>query len=166
MKIERVMQLDIPAADVFEMASSKDYQERKCADAGALSWDVHVETTDDGAVVRTKRKLPTVGFPSLVRKFVPSGVTSTETVTWGALAEDGTRTAALHVNFHGAPARMNGTIRIVPTSDSGSEVHVDADFTALVPIVARKVEQLAAPIVVGVIDSEEKTGQAWAAGER
>lgn len=163
MKIERVMRHEISSADVYAMASTKEYQERKCVDAGALSWDVQVEVDGDTAVVRTKRKLPTVGFPSLVRKLVPAGVTSTETVTWGPLEADGTRTGQLHVNFHGAPARMHGTIRVVPTSETASEVRVDADFTALVPVVGRKVEQLAAPIVISVIDAEEKTAQAWAA---
>lgn len=166
MKIERVMKHDIPAADVYEMARSKDYQERKCADAGALSWDVHVEVDGDTSVVRTKRKLPTVGFPSLVAKFVPSGVTSTETITWDALAADGTRSGKLHVDFHGAPARMNGTIWVIPTSDTGSEIRINADFTAPIPIVGGKVEKLAAPIIISMIDAEEKTGQAWAAGER
>jgi hypothetical protein len=166
MKIERVMRHEISADEVYEMASSKAYQERKCADAGALSWNVEVNTDGDTAVVRTKRKLPTVGFPGLVRKFVPSGVTSTETITWGPLGADGTRTGVLHVDFHGAPARMNGTIRVVPTSATASEVRVDADFTAPIPVVGRKVEQLAAPIVLGVIDSEEKTAEAWAAGHR
>ena len=163
MKIERVIRHEIPADEIFEMASSKAYQDRKCADVGALSWDVSVEAVGDTTVVRTKRKLPTVGFPSLLRKFVPSGVTSTETVTWGPAAADGSRTGELNVDFHGAPARMKGTIRIVPTSGDVTEIRIQADFTAPIPVVGRKVEQLAAPIVISVIDAEEKTSQAWAA---
>jgi hypothetical protein len=159
------MHNDIPLADLFEMICTKAYQERKCVDAGALSYDVSVTRTDDGAVIRAKRKLPTVGFPSLLRKFVPSGVVSTETVTWGPAAADGSRTADLHVSFHGTPASMNGTIRIV-AGGAGSSVLVDAEFKANVPLVGSKVERIAAPIILGVIDAEEATGQAWAGGVR
>lgn len=165
MKIERSMYNDIPIADLFEMIRTKAYQERKCVDAGALSYDVSVTRTDDGAVIKAKRKMPTVGFPSLLRRFVPSGVTSTETVTWGPAAADGSRSADLHVGFHGTPASMKGTIRIV-AQGNGSAVLVDAEFKANVPLVAGKLERIAAPIILGVIDAEEATGKAWAAGNR
>lgn len=163
MKIERSMHNDLSAEQVYEMSTSKDFQERKCRDAGALSFDVVVIEGADGATVRTRRKLPTVGFPALLRKFVPSGVTSIETVTWGAAAVDGARTAQLSVDFPGAPAGMKGSIRLVPAGATASDVVVDAVFTARVPLVGGKVEGFAAPIILSFIDSEEATGQAWAA---
>jgi hypothetical protein len=166
MRIERSMHNDISAKEVYEMASSKQFQEQKCRDAGALSYDVNVRQGDGGAVIKTKRKLPTVGFPGLLRRFVPSGVTSTETIVWGAEAADGSRTADLSVDFHGAPASMKGTIRVVPDGPDDATVVVDAEFKAHVPIVGGKVEGFAAPIIIGVIDSEEATGKAWAAGSR
>jgi hypothetical protein len=159
------MHNEITLPELFEMICTKAYQERKCVDAGAMSYDVTVTRTDDGAVIKAKRKIPTVGLPSLLRKFVPAGVVSTETVTWGAAAADGSRTAALHVTFHGTPAVMNGTIRIV-SEGTGSSVLVDAEFKANVPLVGGKVERIAAPIILGVIDAEEATGQAWARGAR
>jgi hypothetical protein len=162
-KIQRVMEQEITAAQVYEMSTSKAFQERKCADAGALSWDVTITVAGDTAEVRTKRKLPTIGFPALIRKIVPAGVTSTETITWEPPAADGTRTGRLHVNFHGAPARMHGTIRIEPLPTGFARVVVDAEFAALVPLVGKQVEKLAAPIILGVIDAEEQTGKAWAA---
>lgn len=165
MKIERSMHNDIPLADLFEMICTLAYQERKCLDAGALSHEVSVTRTHDGAVVKAKRKMPTVGFPALLRKFVPSGVTSTETVTWGPPDADGARSADLHVHFHGTPASMNGTIRMV-AEGAGSSVIVDAEFKAHVPLVAGKVEKIAAPIILGVIDAEDATAEAWARGVR
>ncbi len=163
MKIERVMRHDITTEQVYAMSISREFQERKCADAGALSWDITVTVDADTAVVRTKRKLPTVGFPALIRKIVPAGVTSTETITWGRPDADGGRTARLHVDFHGAPARMGGTIALRRRPDGFAEVVLDADFTALVPLVGKQVEKLAAPIILGVIDAEEQTGKAWVA---
>lgn len=164
MKIERSMHNDIPTADVFEMICTKAYQEQKCVDAGAMSYDVSVTRTDDGAVIKAKRKMPTVGFPSLLRKFVPSGVTSTETVTWGPAAADGSRTADLHVDFHGTPASLTGTIRILDQGAAGAAVLVDAEFKAHMPLVAGKIERIAAPIILAVIDAEEQTAKDWVAG--
>lgn len=166
MKIERSMHNDIPVADLFEMICTRAFQERKCVDAGALSYEVSIALADAGAVIKLKRKMPTVGFPALLRRFVPVGVTSTETVSWGPAAADGARSADLHVDFHGTPATMNGTIRIVAQGPGSSSVLVDAEFKAHVPLIASKVERIAAPIILGVIDAEEATGKAWVAGTR
>ncbi len=159
------MHNDVPPAEMFEMICTKAYQERKCVDAGALSYDVSIVRTDDGAVIKAKRKMPTIGFPALLRKFLPAGVVSTETVSWGPAAPDGSRAADLHVSFHATPASLNGTIRIV-AAGPGSSVLVEAQFKANVPLVGSKVERIAAPIILGVIDAEEATGQAWARGIR
>ena len=159
------MHNDIPPAAVFEMICAKAYQERKCVDAGAMTYDVSVTRTDDGAVIKAKRKMPTVGFPSLLRRFVPSGVTSTETVTWGPAGADGSRSAGLHVDFHGTPASMTGTIRIVGRT-GGASVLVDAQFKAHVPLLAGKVERIAAPLILAVIDAEEQTAKEWVAGTK
>jgi hypothetical protein len=165
-RIERTMTNSIAASAVYEMICTEQYQERKCVDAGAVSHNVSVVRDGDSAVITAKRKLPTVGFPKLLRKFVPSGVTSTETISWGPAAEDGSRTADLDVHFHGTPATMRGTISIVPDGDEATLVVVSAEFAAHVPLVARKVEAFAAPIILGVIDAEERTAHAWVAARR
>jgi hypothetical protein len=53
---------------------------------------------------------------------------------------------------------------VVPTSETAATVVVDAEFRAHVPLVARKVEGFAAPIIMNVIDSEEQTAKTWAIG--
>jgi len=163
-RIERSMRNEVSAAAVYEMSTSKQFQERKCQDAGALSWHVENEDGPDGPTVRTRRKLPTVGFPKLLQKFVPTGVTSTETIVWGPAEDDGSRSARLSVDFHGTPATMKGTIRVVPACATASTVTVDAEFKAHVPLIGGKIEGFAAPIILSFIDAEEATGKAWAEG--
>jgi hypothetical protein len=160
------MRNEISAKAVHEMSCTREFQERKCRDAGALSYAVAIEDRGDTTVIRTRRKLPTVGFPSLLRKFVPAGVTSTETITWHPVRDDGSRTADLSVDFHGAPASLKGTIRVVPDGEDAATIVVDAEFRAHVPLVGGRIEGFAAPIILGVIDAEEQTGKAWAAGIR
>ena len=43
---------------------------------------------------------------------------------------------------------------------------VAAEFTAHVPLIGRKIEGFAAPIIVSVIEAEEKTAKEWTAGAR
>ncbi len=59
MKIHRSMPNAIPAAAVYSMVSSKAFQERKCVDAGALSYDVTVKPTAGGVHITTPRVPPT-----------------------------------------------------------------------------------------------------------
>jgi Protein of unknown function (DUF2505) len=165
-KIERSMHNDIPLADLFEMICTEAYQERKCVDVGALSYEVSVVRADDGAVITLRRTLPSDGFPSLLRGFVPSGLNFTETNTWGPAAADGSRSAGLHLEFHGSPLSMEGTIRMVADGAKRSTVLVAAEFKAHVPLIGGKVERSAAPIVIGVIDAEDATAKAWVAGSR
>lgn len=163
MKIERSVHLELPADEIFEMMCTPSFQEQKCINGGAVSYDVSVVRQGDGAVIKARRKLSTNGFPSLLRKFLPGSITSTETITWAGPVPDGSRSATLHVDFHGAPVSMNGTVRLVPDGAKAAHILVDADFKAHVPLVARKVEGFAAPIILGIIDAEEATGRTWAA---
>lgn len=165
MKINRTLHYDLPPDKARAMSCDPAFQERKCADAGALNWNVRViEQPDGGTTISTRRTLPTTAFPAMLRKLLPSGMVSTEIIDWAADAEpDGTRTAALTVEFHAAPASLHGTIRVSPTAEGGSLIVVDADFKAGVPLIGGKVEKLAAPIIFDVIDSEQRTGQAWVA---
>jgi hypothetical protein len=162
-RIERSVHSDLSAEQVYQMSTSRQFQEQKCRDAGALSFDVSISEGDGGAVVRTKRTLPTTAFPGMLRKVVPSGITATETVVWGHGATGGGRTARLDVAFHNAPVSLKGTIRVLPGGPNAATVLVDAEFRAHVPIIGGTVERAALPIVIAIIEAEETTGRAWAA---
>jgi hypothetical protein len=166
MKIERIYHASIPADEAYELSTSKEFQERKCRDSGSLSWRVTVSRSETGAVVKTRRRMPTTSFPGMLRKLLPSGVLATETFVWGAPEADGSRTARLTVDIHGAPANLAGTLTIIPNGVGASTVVIDADFKVLIPILGGQIERLAAPIVTAVIDAEEASAKAWAAGDR
>lgn len=168
MKITKTLTYEASPDAAHAMSCDPAFQERKCADAGALSWNVRItERSDGGTTVSTRRTLPTTGFPSMLRKLLPAGMVSTEVIDWEpAASTDGSRVAKLSVDFHGAPAHLLGTIRVSPTKNGGTLVEVDADFKAGVPLIGGKVEKLAAPIILDVIDSEQRTGLAWVADGR
>jgi len=164
MKVERTLRHPIPAAEGFRMLVTEEFQEQKCRDCGALDWSVAVhERSDDTIVVRTTRRMPTHDFPAILRKFVPNGVTTTETITWGPTGRDGGRSADLKVAFHGVPAKMAGTIRFRAVGDE-TEIAVKAEFSAHVPMLRKKIEAVSVPIILQVIDAEVLSAQAWVAG--
>jgi hypothetical protein len=153
----------LSAADTFEMNLDPDYQKAKCAAAGATDAEVTVTRTDAGAVVVTRRSLLPHGLPSLIRKFVPSGLTTTETIRWGEPDGAGRRVGRLEVDMRPAPASMTGTITLAPDGPAAARVVLDADFRAHVPVVGRTLEHLARPIIEATIRAEEDTGARWAA---
>ncbi len=152
------------AAAVYQMVTDPAFQDRKCQVAGALSWRVEIDDAADGATVRVRCKLPPTGFPTPLRHVLPSGLTSTHTFAWGPAAADGSRTAALSIDFHGAPATMTGTVALVPDGASASTVVVDAEFRAHLSLLSRRMEHYAAPIINAVIDAEEITARTWPVG--
>jgi hypothetical protein len=164
-KVERTLRHEIAAPEVFRMLCTQAFQEQKCEDAGAASWQVEVIETADVVIVKTTRCMPTADFPGLLRKFVPNGVTSTETITWGPEQAGGSRVGDLTVAIHGVPAKLAGTVTLRADGE-GTEIVVDAEFTAHLPVVKRKIESASVPIILQVIDAEVLTGQTWAAGVR
>jgi hypothetical protein len=124
---------------------------------------VSVTRSGADAVVVTRRSLLPHGFPALIRKFIPSGLTTTETLRWGPPDAEGARVGQLNVDMRPAPASMTGTITVVPDGPAAARVVLDAEFRAHVPVIGRTLEQLARPIIEATIRAEEETGAEWAA---
>jgi hypothetical protein len=155
------------ADTLFATLTDKAFQERKCADAGALSWKVELSRGPDGEpIVKARRKLPSTDFPSMVRKFVPNGASATETVTWAPRADDGSRQADIKIDIYGTPAKLGGTITLRALGDDSCSVTVELVLRVPVPIVGGKVEKLAAPIIMRLVESEERSATAWIAEGR
>jgi hypothetical protein len=153
----------LSAADTFEMNLDPEYQKAKCAAGGATGAEVTVTRGGPETVVITRRSLLPHGFPALIRKFIPSGLTTTETLRWGPPDSKGGRVGQLDVDMRPAPASMTGTITVVPDGPTAARVVLDAEFRAHVPVIGRTLEQLARPIIESTIRAEEDTGAEWAA---
>jgi hypothetical protein len=152
----------LSAAETFEMNLDPRYQQAKCAAGGAEDAEVTVTRSGPTAVVVTRRSLLPHGFPALIRRFIPAGLTTTETIRWGAPDARGARVGQLEVDMRPAPASMTGTITVVPDGPSGARVILDAEFRANVPMIGRSLEHLARPIIDSTIRAEEETGARWA----
>lgn len=162
MRVQHESLVPLSASDTFEMNIDPSYQQAKCAAGGASDAEVTVTRSGTGAVVVTRRSLLPHGFPALIRKFIPSGLTTTETLRWGPPDAGGGRVGQLEVDMRPAPASMTGTITLEPSGPSAARVILDAEFRAHVPVVGRTLEHLARPIIEATIRAEEETGARWA----
>ncbi len=110
----------------------------------------------------TKRDLPADGLPDFAKSMVGGTLSVTETYEWGAAAGDGSRTGTLTVEVAGAPVALRSAVRLAPTA-GGSQITVDGDLKASIPLFGGKVEKAAAPAVIEAMRSEQRTGTAWLA---
>ncbi|MCU1536736.1 MAG: hypothetical protein JWP82_1087 [Humibacillus sp.] len=162
MKLSETMTYAAPPATVYAMVTDPAFQERKCVESGATEHASAVSPVGDGHRVVTKRDLPADNLPDFARSMVGGTLSVTETYEWGAAAGDGSRTGTLVVEVAGAPIALRAAVRLVPTA-GGSQITVDGDLKAGVPLFGGKIEKAAAPAVTGAMRSEQRTGTAWLA---
>ena len=163
MKISETITYAAPPETVYAMVSDVAFQERKCVEAGAHRHEAAVSPAGDGTRVVTKRDLPADDLPDFARSIVGSTLSVTETYEWGGAAGDGSRSGTLTVEVAGAPVAMRSTIRLA-RSGSGTQITIDGDLKASIPLFGGKVEKAAAPAVIDAIRSEQRTGNAWLSG--
>jgi uncharacterized protein YndB with AHSA1/START domain len=160
MKISETITYAAPPETVYAMVTDRAFQERKCVEAGAQRHEASVSPDGDGARVVTKRDLPADDLPDFAKSIVGPKLSVTETYDWGAAAADGSRSGTLTVEVAGAPVAMRGAVRLAATG-SGTQITIDGDLKASIPLFGGKVEKAAAPAVVDAIRSEQRTGTAW-----
>jgi len=153
---------DAEPGDIFAMLTDKAFQDRKLGQTGALSWEVEISAAGGGAVITSRRALPTDQVPDAFRALVGAQINITQTETWGPAQPDGARTGTLVVELSGAPIRMNATLSL-SASGAGTVELVDGELKARVPLIGGKIERSAEPAVRAAINAEERIGKAWLA---
>jgi len=162
MRISETLTYAAPPETVFAMVTDEAFQERKCVEAGAHQHEAAVSPAGQGARVVTKRDLPADDLPDFAKSIVGSTLSVTETYEWGAAAANGSRAGTLTVEVAVAPVAMRSTVRLAP-SGSGTQITIDGDLKASIPLFGGRVEKAAAPAVVDAIRREARTGAAWLA---
>lgn len=149
---------------VWDMVTDPAFQERKCEASGALSHEATVEAAADGTTtINVSRTMPADEVPDQIRRLLSGGLVVQETQKWSAADESGSRSGTVRVSIKGTPAEMKGTLSLVGQGDS-TEVSLDADLKAGVPLIGGKIEQAAAPAIIGGIRVEAEEGQAYLEG--
>lgn len=163
------MRLDVPMSypaapqAVVAMLVDRAYQERKCAALDARH--VRITSQPDSATptVVADRVMPAYGAPDVIRAMIPSGIRVVETVSWAPAATDGSRTAAIRIDFPHHPLTLRGTLSLVGAGES-TRATVAGRLRAAVPFVAGRIERMAAKLVVQAITIEHGVGCDWLTG--
>jgi hypothetical protein len=164
------MQVDVPMSypvapqAVVAMLVDRAYQERKCAALDARHVRITIQPDSATPTVVADRVMPAHGAPDVIRAMVPSGIRVVETVSWAPAATDGSRTAAIRVDFPHHPLTLRGTLSLV-VADGGTRVTVAGQLRAAVPLVAGRIERMAAKLVIQAITIEHGVGRDWLAGD-
>jgi hypothetical protein len=162
-RLSAELRYDADPSTVYEMISDPDFQERKLANTGAVSYDVTVDPHEDGGVtVTSRRELPTDRVPEFVKGFVGSTIKIEQVEEWEAVEADGVRNGSLVADVSGMPVKFTARLSLVPNSDGTLEV-VQGDLKASVPLIGGKVEKAAEPAIKAAVAAEQRTGREWLA---
>ncbi len=106
----------------------------------------------------------TLDTPESARRIIGAQMTVTETVTWQAAPVDGVRTGRMTITVAGMPAQADGPLRVGP-DEAGATMVYQSDFTVRIPLVGKKIEQLAEKHISRIMKACEKVGNAWLSRE-
>lgn len=157
MRITQTMDYAASPEAVFAMMTSEEFQEQKCADAGALSHHVAASLTGGHARIVVGRDLPTDRLPDFAKSLVGQTLSTTETWEWDDASSGGERRGTLTVEVKGTPIAMRSTF-VLAGNGAGSVVTIDGELKASIPLFGGKIEKASAPAVLGALRSEQRTG--------
>jgi hypothetical protein len=154
--------LSYPASPdaVVAMLVDRGYQERKCAALEARQVRIAIQPNDGMPIVIADRVMSAQGAPDVIQAMVPTGIRVVETVSWAPAAVDGSRSAAVRIEFPHHPLTMRGTLSLVG-ADDGTRGALTAQLRAAVPFVAGRIERMAARLVIRAITVEQAVGADW-----
>ena len=146
---------------VMAMLRDPAYVQEKGERTGSHDITVEVVDAEDGGVVITSTRTMPANVPAFATPFVGDTITLTEVQTWGPLADDGSASAAVTVEFN-SPISYRGTIDLT-SGPSGARALNAGEFKAGIPFVGGKVERVAVDQTERYLAKEITVGEEWLA---
>lgn len=142
-----------PPATVFGMLTTSEFLQRCCVESGARRQAV--EGTPSTVSVSLE-----VESPAAARPLVGQLMTIQQRFSWGEPDAAAGRDGIMQLAIAGSPLTLTGTCRLRPTAQ-GTEVDYTGDLVAAVPLLGRRIEQLAQPEFEEGFRVTERVGRAW-----
>ncbi len=160
MRLTHELRYDATPDEVYGMLADPAFREATCRAMDVVSVEVTLTETDEGFDLVVDQVQRTDDLPSFARTFAGSTTRAVQRETWAD------RTGAqLAIEAPGTPSDVRGTISLQPDGDGTREV-VDLELKIKVPLIGGKLEKLLAEKITGGLDTEQRVGAAWLAGER
>lgn len=142
------------------MLADPTFRERVCDAMDTVTHAIGIEPDEQGMSVRMHTVQRTQGVPGFARKIVGDETRVIQSERWTA-AEG----ADLEVEIPGKPGHIRG--RITLTGDASSTVEsFEGEAKVNLPLVGGKLEGLIEKLFIAGMDTEQRVGTAWLAGER
>ncbi len=145
---------------VFAMTVDPEFWEAVCRATSALSYDIDIDSRDDGSATITILRTMPADVPDYVKKFLGATVDVVQTETWGPPDAAGQRDGRLVVSIKGQPATMTATMT-TRSVDAGAQTTIRGDLKVSIPFVGKKIEPEIAKGVLAAIDKEQQTADTW-----
>lgn len=165
MKLTETLSLPMPAQDVAAMYADPRYATVRGEVLGAEKASSSVEGDVQAAfTVSTDLSMPTDRVPDIARPFVGSSITVREVQEWSAPQADGSRTGTTHLVVVGTPASMTASVSMTPGAEGTTDIVIDGDLVAKVPVLGKRLEKAAMPYVSRVLKAEQKAARTYRDG--
>ncbi len=160
-KVTKTATYTLPCDEIMAIISDETFQDEKCRQTFAIDWTASVGTRGARTIVTTERAMPTDPLPDIARGFIGSRFVIHETQAWTGPNPAGVYTADLRLHVQGAPMTGAGTRHLIPDGAGGSRDEITIHIRAAVPIIGRKIEEAAAPIVAAAAEIETELLGSW-----
>ena len=140
---------------VYAMMTDETYLGSVCDRFGATDRTITV----DGSNTTVKMSLPA---PPQVQKFVGATLPLNQFISWGEPAADGSRTGTMRMTVDRMPVHVEGSATLTPVGEN-TEVRYSAEMDVKIPLVGRKLEKEAAPMVQKALDVQQQVGEMYLA---
>lgn len=154
MKVTQTATYALAPSDVLAILAAQEFQEEKCRATYAESFEASVTESGSSTVVTTARSMPTEHLPDVARGFIGNSLTIHETQTWTGPDAAGGYTADLKLHVQGAPMTGSGRRTLSPDGNGGSTDNIAVEIKASIPLIGRRIEEMAAPMVSAAAEIE------------
>lgn len=146
---------DVPAdvETVFRALSGEQWAHRKAEvlrDGSTV--ERREERPDGGVLLQVSRDIP-AGVPGFLERFLPQDGRALQTDDWGPAGQDGVRRGTWRADIPGAPAKVEGTMRLEPAGTATRYV-IEGAITVRVPVIGGKAERFLADLVTKLAAKE------------
>jgi TusA-related sulfurtransferase len=160
MKFRHDLEYDAAPDEVHAMLADRAFREKVCVAIRSVRHTVAVSPDGQSMSVLIDQTQPAKGIPSFAQKFVGDEIRVVQEESW----TDGSG-ADLSVTIPGKPGHLKGAIRL-SGNGSGTVETVSGDIKVSIPLLGGKLEALIGDLLGAALDTEERVGRAWLAGDR
>ncbi|MDR1431469.1 MAG: DUF2505 domain-containing protein [Propionibacteriaceae bacterium] len=139
-------------AQAFDMLTDPEFLRQVAAASGPISYSVSV----DGNSVKTERTLASVP-PAAA--FTGPEVNLVDQVIWDE-PDGAERGGQASVELVGLPLSLAGSVLLRPEG-AGCVLEYTGELTVSIPVLGKRLEALAAPLLLRGIDFQQQVAEAW-----